>query len=76
MFSVMIGLVPLVLLAVWKLTWPKTAVFLVALLWLVVALFMLIGTGALWVAGLGVHPPPACSACKQREPLLAVSFSA
>lgn len=26
--------------------WPKTAVFLTALLWLVVALFMLIGTGA------------------------------
>ncbi|KAI7837809.1 hypothetical protein COHA_008437 [Chlorella ohadii] len=58
MFSVMIGLVPLVLLAVWKLTWPKTAVFLVALLWLVVALFMLIGTGVM--RGVYVVSDDAC----------------
>lgn len=41
----MILLVPLAMLAVYKLSWPKTTVFLVAFLWLVVALFMLLGTG-------------------------------
>jgi hypothetical protein len=58
LFSVMILLIPAVMLAVWKLTWPKTAVFLTALLWLVVALFMLIGTGVM--RGVYVVSDDAC----------------
>lgn len=34
------------MVAVWFMTWPRTAALLVALLWLAIALLMLLGTGA------------------------------
>jgi len=45
LFGVLIVLTPLTALAIWFMTWPKTAAFLTALLWLVIALLMLVGTG-------------------------------
>ena len=79
----MIVLNLVVMWVVWCVSWPKTAVFLVSLLWLVVALFMLLGAGEARRARL--QPPvlrctamcciPACSPPSPcpRQPILAAA---
>ena len=44
-FAVLILIVLLLALAIYKMKWPKTSVFLVACLWLTICLLMFIGTG-------------------------------
>lgn len=57
-FGVFILLVVLTTWAVWCMSWPRTAALLVALLWFMVALLMLLGTGLM--NGLYVVSDDAC----------------
>ena len=45
LFGVLIGVVVAAMVSVWFMTWPRTTAAIVSLLWLVVALLMLLGTG-------------------------------